>query len=105
MKTMRVAQIPKAGADFEVVEREIPKPGLGHVRIRVQACGVCHSDVLTKEGGWPGLAYPRVPGHEVAGVIDEVGPGVTCGDRGNGSVSAGTAVRTGRASRAGVATS
>ena len=61
---MRVAQISKAGADFEIIEREIPKPGPGHVRIRVQACGVCHSDVLTKEGGWPGLAYPRAPGHE-----------------------------------------
>ena len=77
MATMKVAHIPKAGANFEIIEREIPKPGPGHVRIRVQACGVCHSDVLTKEGGWPGLAYPRVPGHEVAGVIDDVGPGVT----------------------------
>jgi D-arabinose 1-dehydrogenase-like Zn-dependent alcohol dehydrogenase len=76
MATMRVAQIPKAGADFEIVEREIPQPGPGQVRIRVQACGVCHSDVLVKEGGWPGLVYPRVPGHEVAGVIDEAGPGV-----------------------------
>jgi len=77
VKTMKVPLIPKAGADFEIVEREIPKSGPGQVRIRVQACGVCHSDVLAKEGGWPGLAYPRVPGHEVAGVIDEVGPGVT----------------------------
>ncbi len=77
MATMKVAQIPKAGGDFEIVEREIPQPAPGHVRIRVQACGVCHSDVLTKEGGWPGLEYPRVPGHEVAGVIDEAGPGVT----------------------------
>jgi D-arabinose 1-dehydrogenase-like Zn-dependent alcohol dehydrogenase len=76
MATMKVAQVPKAGADFEIVERDIPTPGPGHVRIRVQACGVCHSDVLTKEG-WPGLGYPRVPGHEVAGVIDDVGPGVT----------------------------
>lgn len=76
MATMRVAQIPKAGADFEIVERQIPVPGPGHVRIRVQACGVCHSDILTKEGGWPDLAYPRVPGHEVAGVIHEAGPGV-----------------------------
>src|SRR5216117_3670245 len=73
---MKVAQVPKAGADFEIVERDIPAPGPGHVRIRVQACGVCHSDVLIKEG-WPGVAYPRVPGHEVAGVIDEAGPGVT----------------------------
>ena len=77
MAKMKVAQIAKAGTDFEIVEREIPQPGPGHVRIRVQACGVCHSDVLTTEGGWPGLVYPRVPGHEVAGVIDEAGPGVT----------------------------
>jgi D-arabinose 1-dehydrogenase-like Zn-dependent alcohol dehydrogenase len=74
---MKVAQIPKAGADFEIVEREILNPGAGHVRIKVQACGVCHSDVLTKEGDWPGIQYPRVPGHEVAGIIDELGPGVT----------------------------
>jgi len=74
---MRAAQIPKAGADFQIVEREIPKPGVGHVRIKVQACGVCHSDVLTKEGSWPGIQFPRVPGHEVAGVIDELGAGVS----------------------------
>jgi len=73
---MKVAQISKAGADFEIVEREIPKPSAGHVLIKVQACGVCHSDVLTKEGAWPGIEYPRVPGHEIAGVIDEVGTGV-----------------------------
>ncbi len=66
----------KAGADFEVVEREIPEPGSGHVRIRVMACGVCHSDVFTKEGLFPGISYPRVPGHEVAGVIDAIGAGV-----------------------------
>src|SRR5256885_4458092 len=77
MATMKAAQVPKPGADFEIVEREIPLPGPGHVRIRVQACGVCHSDVLTKEGAWPGITYPRVPGHEIAGVIDETGPGVT----------------------------
>jgi len=77
MAKMKVAQIAKAGADLEIVDREIPQPGPGQVRIRVQACGVCHSDVLTKEGGLPGLVYPRVPGHEVAGVIDEAGPGVT----------------------------
>src|SRR5437016_3118981 len=77
MPTMKVAQVAKAGADFEIVEREIPQPGTGQVRIRVQACGVCHSDVLTKEGLWPGIVYPRVPGHEVAGLIDEAGPGVT----------------------------
>jgi D-arabinose 1-dehydrogenase-like Zn-dependent alcohol dehydrogenase len=74
---MKVAQVPKAGADFEIVEREIPKPGVGQVRIKVQACGVCHSDVLTKEGAWPGIQYPRIPGHEVAGIIDELGAGVS----------------------------
>src|ERR1700680_1931124 len=74
---MKVAQIPKAGADFQIVEREIPKPGVGQVRIKVQACGVCHSDVFTKEGAWPGIQYPRVPGHEVAGIIDELGAGVS----------------------------
>jgi D-arabinose 1-dehydrogenase-like Zn-dependent alcohol dehydrogenase len=74
---MKVAQIPKAGAAFEIVEREIPKPGAGQVRIKVEACGVCHSDVLTKEGSWPGIQYPRVPGHEVAGIIDEPGAGVS----------------------------
>jgi D-arabinose 1-dehydrogenase-like Zn-dependent alcohol dehydrogenase len=74
---MKVAQIPKAGADFELVEREIPKPGAGHVLIKVQACGVCHSDVFVKEGLWPGIQYPRVPGHEVAGIVDELGAGVT----------------------------
>src|SRR5438876_3152663 len=73
---MKVVQIPKAGADFELVERQIPAPGSGHVRIRVQACGVCHSDMVTKDGLFPGISYPRVPGHEVAGVIDEVGAGV-----------------------------
>jgi D-arabinose 1-dehydrogenase-like Zn-dependent alcohol dehydrogenase len=74
---MKAAQVPKPGADFEVVEREIPTPVEGQVRIKVQACGICHSDVLTKEGMWPGIEYPRVPGHEVAGIIDELGPGVT----------------------------
>jgi len=74
---MKAAQIPKPGADFEIVEREVPQPTAGQVRIKVQACGVCHSDVFTKEGWWPGIEYPRVPGHEVAGVIDEVGAGVT----------------------------
>jgi D-arabinose 1-dehydrogenase-like Zn-dependent alcohol dehydrogenase len=75
--TMKVAQISNPGGDFQIVEREIPEPGTGHVRIKVQACGVCHSDVLTKEGAWPGIEYPRVPGHEVAGVIDEVGDGAS----------------------------
>jgi len=76
MAKMRVVQVPKPGTDFEVVEREIPEPARGHVRIRVQACGICHSDVITKEGLFPGISYPRVPGHEVVGVIDAVGAGV-----------------------------
>jgi len=77
MRQMKVAQVSSPGADFQMVEREIPEPDAGHVRIKVQACGVCHSDVLTKEGLWPGIQYPRVPGHEVAGVIDELGAGVS----------------------------
>ena len=79
---MKVAQISKPGADFEIIEREVPKPGAGQVRIRVRACGVCHSDVLTKDGIWPGIQYPRVPGHEVAGTIDEVSAGVSAWKKG-----------------------
>ena len=79
---MKVAQISKPGAGFEMVEREIPEPVAGQVRIKVQACGVCHSDVLTVEGSWPGIQYPRVPGHEVAGIIDEVGSGVSAWKKG-----------------------
>jgi alcohol dehydrogenase/propanol-preferring alcohol dehydrogenase len=79
---MKAAQISKAGGDFELVEREIPEPGRGQVRIRVDACGICHSDVLVKEGLWPELQYPRVPGHEVAGKIDKVGDGVTSWKKG-----------------------
>jgi D-arabinose 1-dehydrogenase-like Zn-dependent alcohol dehydrogenase len=75
--TMRAVQVVSAGGPFELVTRPLPEPGAGEVRVRVQACGVCHSDVFVKAGGWPGLTYPRVPGHEVAGVIDAVGPGVT----------------------------
>ena len=75
--TMKVGAGSQAGADFQIVEREIPRPGAGQVRIKVQACGVCHSDVFTKEGSWPGIQYPRVPGHEVAGIIDELGAGVS----------------------------
>jgi D-arabinose 1-dehydrogenase-like Zn-dependent alcohol dehydrogenase len=80
--TMKVAQIPKGGADFQIVEREIPEPGAGHVRIKVQACGVCHSDSFTVEGSWPGIQYPRVPGHEVVGTIDAVGDGVSAWRKG-----------------------
>lgn len=72
-----VAQVPKAGGEFELVERDIPQPEVGEVRIKVQACGICFSDHLVKDGAFPGITYPRVPGHEVAGVIDEVGAQVT----------------------------
>jgi D-arabinose 1-dehydrogenase-like Zn-dependent alcohol dehydrogenase len=79
---MMAVQVPKPGADFQIVEREIPTPGAGQVRIKVQACGVCHSDVLTKEGALPGIQYPRVPGHEVAGLIEELGAGVSSWKKG-----------------------
>ncbi|MGA7919428.1 MAG: alcohol dehydrogenase [Candidatus Acidiferrales bacterium] len=84
MAKMRAVQVPKAKGPLELVEREIPQPGPGTARIKVQACGVCHSDMLVKEGLWPGLEYPRVIGHEVAGVIDALGEGVKswkAGDR------------------------
>src|SRR6059036_3979813 len=74
---MKAAQISKPGGDWELVEREISEPCPGQVRVKVEACGICHSDMLVKEGLWPGLQYPRVPGHEVAGRIDAVGDGVT----------------------------
>jgi D-arabinose 1-dehydrogenase-like Zn-dependent alcohol dehydrogenase len=74
--TMKAAQATGAEGLLEIVEREIPEPGAGQVRIRVQACGVCHSDALVVEGSWPGISYPRVPGHEVAGIVDAVGSGV-----------------------------
>src|SRR5437667_124319 len=74
---MKAAQISKPGGDFEFVERDIPEPDVGQVRVKVEACGICHSDVVVKEGGWPGLEYPRVPGHEIAGRIDALGGNVT----------------------------
>jgi D-arabinose 1-dehydrogenase-like Zn-dependent alcohol dehydrogenase len=74
---MKAAQISKPGGDWELVERDIPEPGPGQVRVKVEACGICHSDVFVKEGHWPGLKYPRVPGHEIAGRIDAIGDGVT----------------------------
>ncbi|HKS74895.1 MAG TPA: alcohol dehydrogenase [Terriglobales bacterium] len=77
MAKMKVAQINKAGGDFEIVERDIPQPGPRQVRIKVEACGICHSDVLVKDGLWPGIQYPRIPGHEVAGKIDAVGSAIT----------------------------
>ena len=75
--TMQAAQISKPGGEWELVECPIPEPGTGEVRVKVEACGICHSDVLVKEGLWPGLQYPRVPGHEVAGHIDAVGDHVS----------------------------
>ena len=75
--TMKTAVIPRPGADFQIIDREIPSPDAREARIRVQACGICHSDVFTKEGTWPGIQYPRVPGHEIAGIIDELGTGVS----------------------------
>jgi D-arabinose 1-dehydrogenase-like Zn-dependent alcohol dehydrogenase len=75
--TMKAAQVPAAGASLTIVELPIPEPGPGQVRIKVQACGVCHSDAIILEGRRPGISYPRVPGHEVAGVVDALGTGVT----------------------------
>jgi len=76
MAKMRSVQVPGPKASFEIVEREILEPRAGAVRVRVQACGICHSDFFTKEGAWPGIQYPRVPGHEIAGIIDAIGTGV-----------------------------
>jgi D-arabinose 1-dehydrogenase-like Zn-dependent alcohol dehydrogenase len=76
MSKMRAVQVSQPNGPLELVERDIPEPGAGAVRIKVEACGVCHSDSFTKEGAFPGIAYPRVPGHEVAGVLDAVGDGV-----------------------------
>jgi D-arabinose 1-dehydrogenase-like Zn-dependent alcohol dehydrogenase len=82
MAQMTAVQVRSPGSPFEVVKREIPAPRANQVRIRVQACGICHSDLFVKEGYWPGLQYPRVTGHEVAGVVDEVGTGVTAWKKG-----------------------
>jgi D-arabinose 1-dehydrogenase-like Zn-dependent alcohol dehydrogenase len=76
MSKMRAIQVSRPGGPFELVERDIPDPGAGQIRIKVQACGICHSDSLTKEGHYPGISYPRVPGHEVVGVVDALGSGV-----------------------------
>src|SRR6202163_2049385 len=77
MPKMKAVQVSKAGGNFELVERNIPEPARNQVRIKVEACGICHSDALVKEGYWPGIQYPRVPGHEIAGRIDAVGADVT----------------------------
>ena len=79
---MKAVQISEAGGDWELVERDIPEPGTGQVRVKVEACGICHSDVLVKEGLWPGIQYPRVPGHEIAGRIDALGDNVTAWSKG-----------------------
>lgn len=76
MAKMRAVQVTSANGPFELVERDVPEPAAGHVRIKIQACGVCHSDAFTKTGGFPGIRYPRVPGHEVVGIVDKVGDGV-----------------------------
>ncbi len=83
-RTMKAMQVTKAGAAFELVEREVPEPAAGQVRVKVEACGICHSDAFVKSGGFPGLVLPRIPGHEIAGVVDAVGDGVSAwkaGDR------------------------
>jgi D-arabinose 1-dehydrogenase-like Zn-dependent alcohol dehydrogenase len=76
MSTMRAVQVSKPNGPLELVERAIPEPGVGQVRIKVEACGICHSDAIVKDGAFPGIQYPRIPGHEIAGVVDAVGPGV-----------------------------
>src|ERR1017187_1610634 len=75
-KKMRAVQVSKPKGPFEIVERDIPEPQAGWVRVKVHACGICHSDSLTKDGTWPGIQYPRIPGHEVIGIIDAIGSGV-----------------------------
>ena len=82
MSRVKAVQVSKPGGNFEIVERPIPEPARGQVRIKVEACGICHSDALVKEGHWPGIQYPRVPGHEIAGRIDAVGADVTLWKRG-----------------------
>ena len=82
MSQMNAVQVSRPGGVFETVKRPVPEPGPNTVRIQVQACGVCHSDAFVVEGHWPGLQYPRVTGHEIAGVIDDVGPGVSSWKKG-----------------------
>jgi D-arabinose 1-dehydrogenase-like Zn-dependent alcohol dehydrogenase len=89
---MKAAQIGKAGGDWELIERDIPEPSVGQVRVKVEACGICHSDALVKDGIWPGLQYPRVPGHEIAGRIDALGDNVTAWQK-NQRVGVGKAAK------------
>ena len=77
MAKMRVVQVPRPKGPLELVERDVPEPQQGTVRVKVQACGICHSDTVTKDGFMPGIEYPRVPGHEVIGIVDAVGPHVS----------------------------
>ena len=105
MAKMRVAQVTRPKGPLEIVEREIPEPGVGSVRLKVEACGICHSDAMTKEGTWPGIEYPRVPGHEVAGLIDAVGAGVVGWVEGQRVESAGTAAIAATATPAAAVTS
>ncbi len=94
---MRAIQVRKPGESLELVEIPVPEPGPGEVRVRVRACGICHSDMFTVAGAWPGISYPRTPGHEIAGNIDAVGAGVTSvWSRESASASAGTAATTER---------
>ena len=102
--TMKVVQVSNPGADFQIVEREIPAPGAGHVRIKVQACGVCHSDVLTKEGLWPGIQFPSFPGTRWRASLMKSPPVFPTGRKDSVWVSAGTAAMTGRVENAGVET-
>src|SRR5437667_396287 len=88
---MKAAQISKPGGNWELIERDIPEPGPGQVRVKVEACGICHSDVFVKEGLWPGLQYPRVPGHEIAGRVGAVGGNVTTWKKVSASAWAGMA--------------
>ena len=103
-ETMRAVQVGSKGGDFELVERD-SQPGRGEVRVRVEACGVCHSDMLAHaRATMPGVEYPRVPGHEIAGRIEAVGEDVTRGRSASGSASAGSAATAATATRAGAAT-
>jgi alcohol dehydrogenase, propanol-preferring len=83
MAKMKAVQVSKANGPFELVERDIPEPGPGQVRIKVEACGICHSDAFVKSGAFPGLALPRVPGHEIAGRVDAIGPNVAAWKKGD----------------------
>lgn len=76
MAKMKAIQVKSAGGDFELVERNVPEPPEGWVLVKVEACGICHSDAMVKDGLWPGIRYPRVPGHEVVGRIEKLGPRV-----------------------------